>query len=388
VRIRDTATGVLATTPAGATAKLWVCGITPYDATHLGHAATYLIFDVLHRAWLDQGRTVRYAQNVTDVDDPLLERAAQTGEEWAHLAQRETAVFRSDMAALRILPPTTYAGVVESMESVIELIVRLRERGATYELDGDLYFPVAAAPRFGRVCGLSQEQMLDLAASRGGDPARPGKKDPLDALLWRARRPGQPSWDSPFGPGRPGWHVECAALALRHLGSIVDVEGGGSDLAFPHHEFTDAQAQVATGGQPFARVHVHHGMLGYRGEKMSKSLGNLVLVSELIDSGADPATIRLALLDRHYAEDWEWTDAHLARAARRLDGWRAAATRHGPPEDRLLAEVRAAVCADLDTPAALAAVDDWAQASLATGRPGRPATVIDTVDALLGIRLD
>ena len=367
---------------------MWVCGITPYDATHLGHAATYLTFDVLHRAWLDEGRSVRYAQNVTDVDDPLLERAGQTGEDWADLAARDTDLFRSDMAALRVLPPSSYCGVVESMPEVIDLIARLRDKGATYELDGDLYFPVAADPRFGRLTRLSTEEMLALAASRGGDPDRPGKKDPLDALLWRAHRPGEPSWESPFGRGRPGWHVECTALALRHLGSIVDVEGGGRDLAFPHHEFTDSQAQVATGGQPFARVHMHRGLLGYQGEKMSKSLGNLVLVSGLINSGADPAAVRLALLDHPYADDWEWTAPDLIRAARRLDTWRAAAARTGPDENTLLAQVRAAVYADLDTPGALAAVDEWAQAALATGRPGRPALAIDTVDALLGIRLD
>jgi L-cysteine:1D-myo-inositol 2-amino-2-deoxy-alpha-D-glucopyranoside ligase len=394
LRLHDTATGapVLAR-PADATARLYVCGITPYDATHLGHAATYVAFDLLHRAWLDAGYPVRFVQNVTDVDDPLLERAARDGVDWAELAATQVELFRSDMTALRVLPPTVYPGVVESVGLIGEFVARLRDRGAAYDLDGDVYFPVAAAPAFGGVSHLDRPQMLALSAERGGDPDRPGKKDPLDALLWRGRRPGEPSWPSPFGPGRPGWHVECTALALAHLGETIDVQGGGRDLLFPHHELSAAQAQAATGTAPFARASVHAGMVGWQGEKMSKSRGNLLFVSRLLTGGADPMVVRLALLGHHYRSDWNWTEADLTRAAARLDRWRAAVRAPtGPPAARRLAAVRTALANDLDAPVALAAVDDWSAAALAGDEvagsdPGAPGLIRDTVDALLGVRL-
>lgn len=392
MRLYDGATGTLVAGPAGEPALLWVCGITPYDATHLGHAATYLTFDLLLRAWRDAGRTVRYAQNVTDVDDPLLERARSTGQDWRALADREIELFRSDMAALRILPPDVYVGVAESLPQIIELIARLRDRGASYELDGDVYFAIAAATSFGSVAGLDRARMLARSAEHGGDPQRAGKKDPLDALLWRAAREGEPAWDSPFGPGRPGWHVECAALALHHLGPTVDVAGGGTDLAFPHHELTAAQASVASGVTPFARANVHRGMLGLDGAKMSKSRGNLVLVGDLLRRGADPAAIRLALAGRHYRQDWEWTGQVLDAAGQRLRRWRAAARLpDASGGTRLLAELRAALAADLDTPAALAAVDAWADAALA-GPPAASRSAAEpdprqVVDALLGVAL-
>ncbi len=215
---------------------MYVCGITPYDATHLGHAATYVAFDLLHRAWRDAGLDVTYVQNVTDIDDPLLERAAETGEPWTAIAERDIELFREDMTALRVLPPTHYVGAVESIPLVLDLVEELRERGAVYELDGDLYLAAALAPGFGSVSRLDAAQMAELFAERGGDPDRPGKKHPLDCLVWLAERPGEPSWDSPFGPGRPGWHVECTAIALHLLGSDFEVQAGGSDLAFPHHE--------------------------------------------------------------------------------------------------------------------------------------------------------
>lgn len=304
LRLYDTAAReIRETTPSGE-ARMYVCGITPYDATHLGHANTYLAFDLVNRAWRDAGHDVHYTQNATDVDDPLLERADATGQDWQELAEGEIELFRSDMEALRILPPREYVGVTEVIGQITELIGRLAERGATYELDGDVYFPVSAAPKFGAVSGLPEETMLELFAERGGDPGRVGKRHPLDWLLWRSERPGEPSWPSSFGPGRPGWHIECTAIALGNLGSGFDVAGGGSDLIFPHHEMGACEGHVATGEWPFARAYVHAGMVGLDGEKMSKSRGNLVFVSHLRET-ADPMAIRLALLAHHYRDDWE-----------------------------------------------------------------------------------
>jgi L-cysteine:1D-myo-inositol 2-amino-2-deoxy-alpha-D-glucopyranoside ligase len=390
--LHDTASGELVPSArAGAAgAGLYVCGITPYDATHLGHAATYLAFDLLVRAWRDAGRDVRYVQNVTDVDDPLFARAAETGEDWADLAARETALFREDMTALRVLPPDVYRGAAEAVQDIVRLVARLRERGAAYEVDGDLYFPVSADPRFGTLGHLGVPEMLTLSAERGGDPDRPGKKDPLDCLLWRQAVPGEPAWDSPFGAGRPGWHVECAAIALTSLDAGFDVQGGGSDLVFPHHEMSASEGRVATGRSTFARAYVHAGMVGHDGGKMSKSRGNLVFVHRLREDGVDPAALRLALLAHHYRGDWEWTDGDLERAQARLARWREAVARPtGPDAAPVLAGVREALGHDLDAPAALALVDRWADDALAGsgGAEDAPGLVRDVADALLGVRL-
>ncbi len=389
-RVHDTASGqVRATTPAG-TAKLYVCGITPYDATHLGHAATYVAFDLLQRAWLDAGVPVHYVQNVTDVDDPLLERDRATGQDWAALAERETALFREDMTALGLLPPQDYVGAVEAIPDIVAAVRELQARGVAYDVEGDVYFTVHADPRFGAVSRLDREEMLRLFTERGGDPDRPGKKDPLDCLLWQAARPGEPAWPSELGEGRPGWHVECAAIALRHLGATIDVQGGGSDLAFPHHEMGASEAHLLTGGGPFAGHYVHAGMVGLDGEKMSKSRGNLVFVSALRQQGVDPMVIRLALLAHHYRCDWEWTDADLREAQDRLERWRDAVSREvGPGTERLLADVRRSLADDLDAPAALAAMDTWADEQQRTGGddPGAPGVAARAVNALLGVRL-
>jgi L-cysteine:1D-myo-inositol 2-amino-2-deoxy-alpha-D-glucopyranoside ligase len=368
---------------------MYVCGITPYDATHLGHAATYVAFDTLQRVLRDSGANIDYCQNVTDVDDPLLARAAATGEYWVTLAERETELFRQDMTALRVLPPRWYVGAVDAIPEIIELIADLRDRGATYEVDGDLYFPVSADPHFGSVANLDRDAMLALSAERGGDPERPGKKDPLDPLLWRAAVDGEPAWPSPFGPGRPGWHVECTAIALRRLGSMIDIQGGGSDLAYPHHELSAAHADVATGSWPFARFYVHTGMVGYGGEKMSKSRGNLVLVSDLRRDGVEPSAIRLALLAHRYRADWEYADADRAEAAGRLARWRAAANAVvGPSAEATVAEVRRHLADDLDTPRALAALDRWAGAANRGGTDREaPVRIRDVADALLGVTL-
>jgi L-cysteine:1D-myo-inositol 2-amino-2-deoxy-alpha-D-glucopyranoside ligase len=304
LQVHDSSSGARRdATPEGATARLYVCGITPYDATHLGHAATYLAFDTLVRVWRDRGHAVEYVQNVTDIDDPLLERANRDGEDWVAVAARETDLFREDMTALRVLPPSHYVGAVEAMDEISTYVVRLLEAGAAYRVEDDVYFSVAAAAHFGQVSGLDAETMLALSAERGGDPQRPGKKDPLDPLLWLAARPGEPAWESPLGRGRPGWHVECTAIAQNRLGSPFDVQGGGSDLLFPHHEMSAAHAEVGGGGWPFARSYLHAGMVGLDGEKMSKSRGNLVFVSRLRQQGVDPGALRLALLSAALVQD-------------------------------------------------------------------------------------
>ncbi|MGY4642264.1 cysteine--1-D-myo-inosityl 2-amino-2-deoxy-alpha-D-glucopyranoside ligase [Cellulomonas sp. URHB0016] len=398
VQVRDSSSGRLVVAATGQVATLYVCGITPYDATHLGHAATYVAFDVLGRAWRDAGHTVRYASNVTDVDDPLLERATATGVDWRTLAVEQTALFAEDMTALGVLPPDTYLGVVESIPAVVAAVSDLLEVGAAYRVptpgstgEGDVYADLSKDADFGTVAGLDHDTMRVLLAERGGDPDRAGKRSVLDPLLWRSERPGEPAWDGGvLGPGRPGWHIECAVIARDGLGLPFDVEGGGSDLLFPHHEMSTSHARLLDAGEG-ARVHVHTGMVGLDGEKMSKSRGNLVLVSSLRAAGVDPMAVRLAILAHRYRDDWDWTDADLHRAQQRLERWRRAVSGNGGPDaTAMLAGVRAAVAADLDTPAALAVVDAWVEDSLAgTADPveGAPGVVARTIDALLGIRI-
>jgi L-cysteine:1D-myo-inositol 2-amino-2-deoxy-alpha-D-glucopyranoside ligase len=400
--------GELVSAAAGSAATLYACGITPYDATHIGHAATYIAWDLLVRAWRDAGHEVTYVQNVTDVDDPLLERAARDGEDWQELAAREIARFRGDMEALRVLPPTYYVGAVEALPVIERLSRLLAEHGALYDLEGDTYFTRSADPSFGAVSGLDVATMIALSAERGGDPGRPGKKDPLDPVVWLAARPGEPSWPSDLGPGRPGWHVECAAIATEYLGVTFDVQAGGTDLIFPHHEMSASHARVALGdrarpGEPaFARRYLHAGMVRLDGEKMSKSLGNLVFVSALLADGVDPMAIRLAILAHHYRQDWDWTDAGLAAAQARLDRWQAAVGAPSQPSQPLppaptaprarlaeavLAAVRERLADDLDAPGALAVVDAWADTAPPVMEASDAALVRDTIDALLGVRL-
>ena len=401
VRLADGATGRLADATSGPDASMYVCGITPYDATHLGHAATYIAFDLLHRAWLDAGLRVHYASNVTDVDDPLLERAASTGVDWAALAEEQTALFAEDMTALGVLPPHTYLGAVETIPLVADAVARLLDLGLAYRVPlepgaggdrpdlGDVYADIAADRHFGSVPGLSHDETVALFAERGGDPGRPGKRDPLDPALWRRERPGEPAWDGGvLGRGRPGWHIECTVIAGSSLGPAFDVQGGGRDLCFPHHEMSTAHARALGGAG--GRLQVHTGMVGYRGEKMSKSLGNLVLVSQLRAEGVDPMAVRLAVLAHHYRADWEWDDTVLADAERRLAAWRAALSGVGGPEaESTVAELRTALADDLDAPRALAAVDAWAATAHTLGGDveGAPGLVARAVDALLGVRL-
>lgn len=397
VRVFDSASrAVREAGPVEGPARLYVCGITPYDATHMGHAATYVAFDLLNRAWRSAGHAVRYVQNVTDVDDPLLERATANGEDWVGLAERETQLFRTDMEALRVLAPDAYVGAVESIPLVVAMVEELQAGGSVYAVpstDGaadDLYFSVDRDPAFGEVSGWTREQMTTVFAERGGDPDRPGKKDPLDCLLWRSERPGEPAWDSALGRGRPGWHVECAAIAREHLGAGFDVQGGGSDLVFPHHEMSAAEAQVADPEHPFARAYVHAGMVGLDGEKMSKSKGNLVLVSRLRESGLDPQVVRLVLLGHHYRDDWSWEESDVSAAGARLDTWRSAVARGaGAATQPLLTDVLAALADDLDAPTALRLIDHWADATEFGDHSERGAgdAVRRVVDAALGIAL-
>jgi L-cysteine:1D-myo-inositol 2-amino-2-deoxy-alpha-D-glucopyranoside ligase len=379
--------------PDTGTARMYVCGITPYDATHIGHANTYIAFDLLNRVWRDRGLAVNYVQNVTDIDDPLLERAAETGVEWAALAEQQTKLFGEDMAALNVLPPRHYVGAVESIPLIVDLIDHLQRREAVYPVEDnefdDLYFAHASDPEFGSLSHLSEERAIALFAERGGDPDRPGKKGPLDCLVWGHARAAEPSWESLLGAGRPGWHIECTAIALDRLGSGFDVQGGGTDLIFPHHEMSAAHGRVAT-DQVFAQAYVHSGMVSLDGEKMSKSKGNLVFVSALRAAGVDSMAIRLALLAHHYRDDWEWSDDLLISAEDRLNRWREAVRLDAALNaDEVLVQVRAALAQDLDAPSALAAVDAWAGASTAIDSDDTeaPALVARACEALLGVTL-
>lgn len=407
MHLLDTAAGALTPTrpvDAEGPATLYVCGITPYDATHLGHASTYVAFDLLVRAWRDAGRAVVYTQNVTDVDDPLLERATETGQDWRELAASQVDLFRSDMTALRVVAPDHYVGAVEAIPLVVDAVERLLDDGAAYRVPvrpeelaagadpelGDVYADLSVDPLFGTGAHLSVEEMRAVFAENGGDPDREGKRHALDPLLWRRARTGEPAWDGGrLGTGRPGWHIECATIAREYLGPHVEVEGGGRDLVFPHHEMGDSHLRTITGDPVPVLVHAHAGMVGLCGAKMSKSRGNLVLVSQLLAGGADPMAVRLVLLARHYRSDWEYVDGDLDTATQRLHRWRAAfALEAGPDAETVLAQVRAALADDLDAPTALAAVDAWVDAALAgseaTTSTG-PELVHRTVDALLGV---
>jgi L-cysteine:1D-myo-inositol 2-amino-2-deoxy-alpha-D-glucopyranoside ligase len=347
-------------------------------------------FDLLIRTWLDSGVAVEYVQNVTDIDEPLLERAVATGQDWREIADRETALFRQDMAALGVIPPQHYIGAVESIPQVAEHVLQLQEAGKTYDIDGDIYFKIAAAPLFGSISHLTRPQMLDIFSERGGDPDRVGKIDPLDPLLWKNERPDEPAWNTVLGHGRPGWHIECSTIALTYLGEQIDVQGGGSDLVFPHHEMSAAQSESLTEIEPFARFYVHSGMVAWQGHKMSKSRGNLVFVSTLRQDGVDPAAIRLALLAHHYRSDWSWTPQGLEGAQARLDLWRAATSLASSlAAESVLDRVREVMSDDLKTPSALDAIDNWARDSLHSGGSDSsgPALVTDLCASLLGVYL-
>ncbi|MFN0089913.1 MAG: cysteine--tRNA ligase [Acidimicrobiales bacterium] len=352
----DTARGEVVPFEPGRVVTMYTCGITPYDATHLGHAATYLTYDVLQRRLRDLGHETRCVRNITDVDDPLLDKARELGLHYLDLAAAEVAKFDDDMEALGMLPAYTEPRATSAIPEIRKLIGELIERGHAYEhADGGVFFDVTTYPKFGQVSHYDEATMLRFAAERGGNVADPRKRHPLDFVLWQPSADGEPAWESLWGPGRPGWHIECSALAMRDLGESIDLHGGGADLIFPHHECEAAQSECVT-GRPFVKHWMHQAMVAKDGHKMSKSLGNLVFVS-VLRKDWDPRAIRLAVIAHHYRTSWEWNDELMPAAARRLDTWRAA-----DAGDGALAEVRAALDDDLDTPAAIAAIDRAAAA--------------------------
>jgi L-cysteine:1D-myo-inositol 2-amino-2-deoxy-alpha-D-glucopyranoside ligase len=305
-------------TPRDGKVGLYVCGVTPYDTTHIGHALAFLTFDILVRLMRHKGWTVTYVQNVTDIDDDILRKAKEVGLTWKELGERETARYLKDMDDLNWVAPDHYVRATDHIPEMLKIIQALIDKGHAYESGGNVYFSVDSDPEFGKLSHIPRDEMLPIANERGNTPDDPNKRDPLDFVLWQKSVDDEPFWDSPFGPGRPGWHVECSAMASRYLGPSIDIHGGGADLIFPHHECEIAQSENAFGVEPFARFWVHNGMVGYNGEKMSKSLGNLVLVSDALkDYSAD--AVRLYLFSHHYRSAWVFEDAELEHWARVAD---------------------------------------------------------------------
>ena len=391
--LHDTATSSVKPLARKKTYRIYVCGITPYDATHLGHANTYLAFDLVNRYLRATGAEVNFVENITDIDDPLLERAARDGIDWEDLAHSQIELFKSDMVALHVIPPAHYIGAVEAIPEVIEAIKALQDKGTVYNVEEDLYFQVRSDSAFGRRSNLSESEMLEIFAQRGGDPLKPGKKDPLDALLWLAQRPNEPGWSSDFGTGRPGWHIECCAIALNYLDvaagdeTSIDIQGGGSDLIFPHHEMSAAQSKMIN-GREFATHYVHAGMIGLDGEKMSKSKGNLVFVSKLLQDGIDPMAIRIALMSHHYRIDHMWQQSDLTKAEIFLKDLHICLARmEVAPTDKVIRELIKAMANDLDSPSALSALQDWIDETNNGATGGSAGELGRAIDAILGIAL-
>jgi len=372
--------------------RMYVCGITPYDATHLGHAATYLTFDLINRYLRASGSEVRYVQNITDIDDPLLERAKRDGVDWNDLAHQQIDLFRSDMTHLRVIPPAHYVGAVDAIPLVTGAIEKLKSKDSIYSVDQDLYFKVHADSEFGERSHLSEDEMLQIFSERGGDPKRAGKFHPLDCLVWMSQRPNEPGWPSPFGIGRPGWHIECTAIAIKYLDpsnvdeTLIDIQGGGSDLIFPHHEMCAAQAQVIS-GKPLSATYVHAGMIGLDGEKMSKSKGNLVFVSKLIEAGRDPMAILWALMKNHYRTDRMWSDELFKEAEIEIVTLRDCLSRvQIAPTEELITNIICYLADDLDTESVIAALNTWMDQTKAGDTGGEAMSLAKTLDALLGIK--
>jgi L-cysteine:1D-myo-inositol 2-amino-2-deoxy-alpha-D-glucopyranoside ligase len=372
--------------------RMYVCGITPYDATHLGHAATYLTFDLINRYLRASGSEVRYVQNITDIDDPLLERAKRDGVDWNDLAHQQIDLFRSDMTHLRVIPPAHYIGAVDAIPLVTGAIEKLKSKDSIYSVDQDMYFKVHADSEFGERSQLSEDEMLQIFSERGGDPKRAGKSHPLDCLVWMSQRPNEPGWPSPFGIGRPGWHIECTAIAIKYLDpshvdeTLIDIQGGGSDLIFPHHEMCAAQAQVLS-GKPLSATYVHAGMIGLDGEKMSKSKGNLVFVSKLIEAGHDPLAIRWALMKDHYRTDRMWSDELFKEAEIEIVTLRDCLSRvQIAPTEELIANIIGYLADDLNTESVIAALNTWMDQTKAGDTGGEAMSLAKTLDALLGIK--
>jgi L-cysteine:1D-myo-inositol 2-amino-2-deoxy-alpha-D-glucopyranoside ligase len=379
MKLFDTRTGRPRTLIAGHTVRLYVCGITPYDAAHLGHAATYVAFDVLIRALEHRGHVVRYVRNVTDVDDDILRTAREREVHYLELAESETARFDAGLRALGCREPDAAPRATETVPAIVTAVSGLVERGAGYVLDdGRVYFDIASAAQFGALSRLDRDRMLAEFAEKGGDPEATGKRDALDFLLWQPSREGEPAWPSPWGRGRPGWHIECSVMAMEHLGGVIDIHGGGNDLVFPHHEAEIVQSEHLTGQGPFARFWLHTGMVGLDDVKMSKSLGNLVFAHDLLERFPGPA-IRTYLLRNHYRATWSYAEDEMVASAARLDRWRAAAATGGRDAAAEQAVV-AALDDDLDTPGALDVLDRMAD--------GGHGASLHAAAALLGIDLD
>jgi L-cysteine:1D-myo-inositol 2-amino-2-deoxy-alpha-D-glucopyranoside ligase len=352
LQLYDTARRSIVPFEPGDEVLMYTCGITPYDATHLGHAATFISYDVLQRHLLDKGHTVKCVRNVTDIDDPLFAKARELGVHYLDLAAGEEARFERDMVALNALPVASTPRASSAIPDIRGFIGMVLDRGYAYQAGGSVYFDVSKFDSFGSVSGYTHDEMVALARQRGGNLDDPNKHDPLDFVLWQPSAADEPSWDTMWGPGRPGWHIECSALAMRELGTTIDLHGGGTDLIFPHHECERAQSEAAT-GEPFVRHWMHTALISKDGEKMSKSLGNLVFVDRLRTEW-DPMAIRLALIEHHYRTEWEWDEDLMPRNGARLEAWRAAAD--GSDGD-VLSIVRERLDDDLDTPGAVAAVD-------------------------------
>ena len=376
--------------------QMYVCGITPYDATHMGHAATYLAFDLINRYLQLTGRRVEFVENITDIDDPLFERAKRDNQSWRDLGESQVALFESDMTALRVLPPKNYVAVTDAMESIIIAIEKLVSNGFTYELNGNIYFRIASyLPQL----TISMTEATEIFSQRGGDPSTPGKEHALDPIVWVANNDEEPGWKSKMGFGRPGWHVECSVIALENLlgpnylnGAFqndfaIDLQGGGSDLIFPHHFMTAAIGEALTGSE-FASAYVHAGMVGLDGEKMSKSKGNLVLVSTLIKAGNDPMVIRHALLSENFSSDRMWLETTLRMSETRVARIRSALARtEVAPTEKVILEIAANLANNLDTPKALQTLDNWADLTERGEIGGSVGELSRFIDAALGLAL-
>jgi len=387
VKLFDTARNEVVPFEPGPEVRMYVCGITPYDSTHLGHANTYLTYDLLIRRLEDLGHEVKLVRNITDVDDSILPKARELGVDFLELAAAETARFHRDMLALNTRPVFAEPHATRWVADMVDLIEVLAQKGHTYAVDGTVFFDVSTFPSFGALSGYSDEHMIEFSAERGGNPDDPRLRNPLDFILWQPSLDDEPAWPSPWGDGRPGWHIECSAMSMGILGPTLDLHGGGSDLIFPHHECSRAQSEAAN-GVTFAKHWMHTGMVAYQGTKMSKSLGNLVFVSEL-SKIHDPRAIRLALMRHHYRSDWEWFDDDIEIGTRLLDRMhRAAHTAHGPDPSGYAERVRAALDNDLDAPTALGALTELANAILEGGDDPAAPTVLGELGALVGVDLD
>jgi len=373
INLFDTAKQEVVPFEPGHVVSMYTCGITPYDATHIGHAATFMAYDVLQRRLIDLGHEVRCVRNVTDVDDPLFAKARDLGVHYLDLAAGEEARFERDMEALNALPVYSTPRASSAIADIRGFIGMVLERGYAYVVGGSVYFDVSKSPNFGNISHYSRQKMLDLARERGGDVDNPNKRDPLDFVLWHPSASDEPSWEAVWGAGRPGWHIECSALALRELGETIDLHGGGSDLIYPHHECERAQSEAAT-GSPFVKHWMHVAMVFMDGAKMSKSLGNLVFVDALRKVW-DPRAIRLAIINNHYRFEWEWDDTHMPLALERLQAWQESV--NFPQDPSTLEAVRSHLDNDLDTPRALQSIDE----AVRQGLSGRDAA------ALLGVIL-